>query len=78
MNIISNFSLTSFLYKVNNTIKKQITLQNCCASGTVHSFVFKLHSSLAHITLLSHLTHNLIASPPNHCNITPELQLGKM
>lgn len=51
-------------------IKKQITLQNWCFTGTVHSFIFKPHSSLAHIITLSCLMHIFIALPQRHYNKT--------
>lgn len=57
-------------------LKKQITLQNQRFTGTVHSFIFKLQSSLADIIPLNRLTHIFIALPQSHCNKTPELQLG--
>lgn len=57
--------------------KKQITLENQCFTGTGKCFIFKLHSSLAHIILLSHVTHIFIALPQSHYNKTDEPAVGK-
>lgn len=50
--------------------KKQIALQNWCFTSTVHSFILKLQSSLAHIIPLDLLTHTFIALLQSHYNKT--------
>ena len=59
-------------------LKKQITLQCQCFIGTMHGFIFKLHSSLALIIPLHCLTLIFIALSQSHYNKTPELQLGEI
>lgn len=58
-------------------LKKQVTLQSQCFTGTVHSFTFKLHKFLVHTIPLNLLTHILITLHQNNYNKTSELQLGE-